>query len=100
VDAGEAAQDIVGAVVVRLQHACQTDQGTQTGADVVGLQTVGQVEGEMPFVTAGAVVIGTFVFDVAVGGPPRLGAVVDETGVGLAEWTDNAGTYVALFLPV
>jgi hypothetical protein len=96
-DAGEAAQDVVGAVAERLQDAGQADQRPQPGAEAVGPQAVGRVEGAVALAAAGAVVVGAGVADVAVGRQPGLGPVADEPGVGLAVRADGAGALVALF---
>ena len=68
VHAAEAAQDVLGPIAERLQDAGQADQGTQADAEAVGLQAVGLIKGEMPTVAMAAVIIGTLVADLAVGG--------------------------------
>src|SRR5262245_49003912 len=97
--AREAAQDVVGPVAEGLQHAGQADQPTQARREAVGLQAVGLVEGEVPLAAGGAVVVGACMGDLAVGGQPGLGAVVEEAGVVSAVRADHAGALVALFLP-
>src|SRR5205807_552818 len=93
--AGKAAQDVLGAVAERLQHAGQADQRSQATGQAVGLQGIGLVEGAVATAAVVAVVVGALVGDFAVGGQPGFGPVIDEAGVGLAVRADEAGALVA-----
>src|SRR5205085_12664883 len=92
-------EDVVGAVAEGLEHAGQADQRAQASREVVGLQSVGLIEGEVALAATAAVVVGAGVGHRAVGGQPGFRAVADEAGVGSAAGADDAGALVALFLP-
>lgn len=93
----ETAEDIVGGTRKRLENPGQAGQRTQARRKVIALQVVGLIEGTMALFTVGAIIVRAFQANLARGGYPTFGSVVDEAGVRLAVGTDDTGAAVAFF---